>query len=88
MSWVALAVTSAATIAIPYSFKRIIDRGFTAGSGEAVAGAFHYMLMIVVVLIDITKINHADLLGKFLNDLLRQARTNRMRWRHMPHRAR
>lgn len=49
-AWVALAVTSAATIAIPYSFKRIIDRGFTAGSGEAVAGAFHYMLMIVVVL--------------------------------------
>ena len=47
----ALAVTSAATIAIPYSFKRVIDRGFAAGgSSEAVSGAFHYMLMIVVVL--------------------------------------
>ena len=49
-AWTALAVTSAATIAIPYSFKRIIDRGFGAGNGEAVAGAFHYMLMIVAVL--------------------------------------
>ena len=49
-AWTALAVTSAATIAIPYSFKRIIDRGFGAGNGDAVAGAFHYMLMIVAVL--------------------------------------
>jgi ATP-binding cassette subfamily B protein len=49
-AWIALAITSAATIAIPYSFKRVIDRGFTAGGGEAVAGAFHYMLMIVGVL--------------------------------------
>ncbi|WP_026326095.1 ABC transporter transmembrane domain-containing protein [Sphingomonas sp. Mn802worker] len=48
---VALAVTSAATIAIPYSFKRVIDRGFAAGGdSSAVSGAFHYMLMIVVVL--------------------------------------
>ena len=49
-AWTALAVTSAATIAIPYSFKRIIDRGFAADGGAAVAGAFHYMLMIVAVL--------------------------------------
>ncbi|OWK32071.1 ABC transporter transmembrane domain-containing protein [Sphingomonas mucosissima] len=49
-AWTALAITSAATIAIPYSFKRIIDRGFGANAGEAVAGAFHYMLMIVAVL--------------------------------------
>lgn len=47
----ALAVTSAATIAIPYSFKRVIDRGFgSGGDSAAVSGAFHYMLMIVVVL--------------------------------------
>ena len=47
----ALAVTSAATVAIPYSFKRVIDRGFSGHGGEAaVAGAFHYMLMIVAVL--------------------------------------
>ncbi|WP_028967068.1 ABC transporter transmembrane domain-containing protein [Sphingomonas phyllosphaerae] len=48
----ALAVTSGATIAIPYSFKRVIDRGF-AGNGasaESVASSFHYMLMIVVAL--------------------------------------
>ena len=38
-AWTALAVTSAATIAIPYSFKRIIDRGFAADGGAAVAAA-------------------------------------------------
>ncbi|MEH3047174.1 ABC transporter transmembrane domain-containing protein [Sphingomonas adhaesiva] len=48
----ALAVTSAATIAIPYSFKRVIDRGFTGGGGSeaSVSSSFHYMLMIVLVL--------------------------------------
>jgi ATP-binding cassette subfamily B protein len=51
LACLALAVTSAATIAIPYSFKRVIDRGFAGGANEAaVAGAFHYMLMIVGVL--------------------------------------
>ena len=58
-AWLALAVTSAATIAIPYSFKRVIDRGFSGGgaAGEAaVAGAFHYMLMIVAVLAVFTAI--------------------------------
>ena len=59
-AWFALAVTSAATIAIPYSFKRIIDRGFGVGEGAAsqaaVAGAFHYMLMIVAVLAVFTAI--------------------------------
>ena len=51
-AFVALAITSAATIAIPYSFKRVIDRGFAGGGGtsDAVASSFHYMLMIVVVL--------------------------------------
>ncbi|MFT3978286.1 MAG: ABC transporter transmembrane domain-containing protein, partial [Sphingomonas bacterium] len=49
----ALTVTSLATIAIPYSFKRVIDRGFgpaNAGAQGDVAGAFHYLLMIVAVL--------------------------------------
>ena len=51
MACLALAVTSAATIGIPYSFKRVIDRGFAGGGNtESVAGAFHYMLMIVAVL--------------------------------------
>ncbi|PZQ59582.1 MAG: ABC transporter [Sphingomonas taxi] len=51
-AFIALAVTSGATIAIPYSFKRVIDRGFSAGgaSSEQVASSFHYMLMIVAVL--------------------------------------
>ncbi len=47
-----LILSSAATLAIPYGFKRVIDRGFGSGaaSGEAVTQAFHYLLMIVVVL--------------------------------------
>ena len=49
----ALILSSAATLAIPYGFKRVIDRGF--GSGAAVGNAsvdssFHYLLMIVVML--------------------------------------
>lgn len=48
----ALIVASAATLAIPYGFKRVIDRGFIAGGGSAasVNGSFRYLLMIVVVL--------------------------------------
>src|SRR4051812_13725621 len=46
----ALFVTSAATIAIPYGFKRVIDRGFGPGANGDVASSFHYLLMIVVVL--------------------------------------
>lgn len=47
-----LLMSSAATLAIPYGFKRVIDRGFGSGgaSAEAVAQAFHYLLMIVIVL--------------------------------------
>ena len=46
----ALVVTSAATIAIPYGFKRIIDRGFGPGNAEQVGSSFQYLLMIVAVL--------------------------------------
>jgi ATP-binding cassette subfamily B protein len=46
----ALAFTSTATIAIPYGFKRVIDRGFGPGANGDVASSFHYLLMIVVVL--------------------------------------
>jgi len=47
-----LLMSSAATLAIPYGFKRVIDRGFGSGgaSAEAVTQAFHYLLMIVIVL--------------------------------------
>jgi len=46
----ALLFTSTATIAIPYGFKRVIDRGFGPGASGDVASSFHYLLMIVVVL--------------------------------------
>ncbi len=46
----ALIFTSAATIGIPYGFKRVIDRGFGPGENGAVDSSFHYLLMIVVVL--------------------------------------
>ncbi|WP_242095257.1 ABC transporter transmembrane domain-containing protein [Sphingomonas sp. CROZ-RG-20F-R02-07] len=46
----ALATTSAATIGIPYGFKRVIDRGFGPGASGSVATSFHYLLMIVAVL--------------------------------------
>lgn len=47
-----LAMSSAATLAIPYGFKQVIDRGFggDAVSSAAVTQAFHYLLMIVAVL--------------------------------------
>src|SRR5215218_3210363 len=47
-----LCLSSAATLAIPYGFKRVIDRGFgSEGAGTAAVGqAFHYLLMIVIVL--------------------------------------
>ncbi|MDP1025816.1 ABC transporter transmembrane domain-containing protein [Sphingomonas sp. KR1UV-12] len=46
----ALVTTSAATIAIPYGFKRVIDRGFGGGASTSFATSFHYLLMIVAVL--------------------------------------
>jgi ATP-binding cassette subfamily B protein len=47
-----LAMSSAATLAIPYGFKRVIDQGFGShgGSAHAVANAFHYLLIIVAAL--------------------------------------
>jgi ATP-binding cassette subfamily B protein len=47
-----LILSSAATLAIPYGFKRVIDQGFgTHGAApHAVTTAFHYLLMIVAVL--------------------------------------
>ena len=48
----ALIVASSATLAIPYGFKRVIDRGFIAGGGSehGVDSSFRYLLMIVAVL--------------------------------------
>jgi ATP-binding cassette subfamily B protein len=48
---VALVIASSATVAIPYGFKRVIDRGFShGGDPHAVTTAFYYLLMIVGVL--------------------------------------
>jgi len=47
----ALVITSAATLAIPYRFKVIIDRAFNEAASPAEIGrAFEYLLMIVVIL--------------------------------------
>ena len=81
----ALAVSSAATLAIPYGFKRVIDRGFTEGGGShGVTSSFHYLLMIVVVLAIGTALRFyfvswlgervvADLRGAVQRNLLRLA---------------
>jgi ATP-binding cassette subfamily B protein len=47
-----LALSSAATLAIPYGFKQVIDRGFGSGliSADAVSQAFQLLLVIVLVL--------------------------------------
>ena len=50
-AFTALCVSSAATLGIPYGFKRVIDRGFSAGvDPHAVSTSFHYLLMLVAVL--------------------------------------
>ncbi|RVQ67609.1 ATP-binding cassette domain-containing protein [Croceicoccus ponticola] len=45
----ALAVSSAATLAIPSGFKLIIDRGFSGGDSD-IGRWFQYLLLIVVIL--------------------------------------
>ncbi len=51
LALVALVITSAATLAIPYRFKVIIDEAFTGNASETDIGhAFQYLLMIVVIL--------------------------------------
>src|SRR6187402_3484528 len=80
----ALIVASAATLAIPYGFKRIIDRGFIAGGGSAhgVNASFHYLLMIVVVLAIATacRFYFVSWLGeRVVADLRRQVQENLLR---------
>jgi ATP-binding cassette, subfamily B, bacterial len=51
MALIALVITSAATLAIPYRFKVIIDKAFTGGADPVQIGhAFQYLLMIVAIL--------------------------------------
>jgi ATP-binding cassette subfamily B protein len=48
---VALLISSAATLAIPYRFRVIIDRAFGAHANvDQINGSFRYLMMIVVVL--------------------------------------
>src|SRR5690349_18862958 len=46
---VSLLVAAGATLAIPDGFRRVIDRGFTAGGGN-VAQHFNYLFAMVIVL--------------------------------------
>ena len=47
----ALVTTSAATIAVPASFKYIIEKAFGAGANtETINGAFRWLLLVVVIL--------------------------------------
>jgi ATP-binding cassette subfamily B protein len=51
LALVALFITSAATLAIPYRFKVIIDEAFSGGANpEQIGHAFQYLLMIVAIL--------------------------------------
>lgn len=51
LALVALFITSAATLAIPYRFKVIIDEAFSGGADpEQIGHAFQYLLMIVAIL--------------------------------------
>src|SRR5436190_10752252 len=49
---VALLVAAAATSGVPYAFKLIIDRGFSAKSGQTgdIARWFQYLLVLVIVM--------------------------------------
>ncbi|WP_017664397.1 ABC transporter transmembrane domain-containing protein [Porphyrobacter sp. AAP82] len=51
LALIALVITSAATLAIPYRFKVIMDKAFTGGADPVEIGhAFQYLLMIVAIL--------------------------------------
>ncbi len=51
LALIALVITSAATLAIPYRFKVIIDEAFTGKANpEQIGHAFEYLLMIVLIL--------------------------------------
>jgi ATP-binding cassette subfamily B protein len=51
LAFTALLITAAATLAIPWRFKVIIDSAFSGGASQAeINSAFQYLMMIVVVL--------------------------------------
>jgi ATP-binding cassette subfamily B protein len=79
----ALVVSSGATLAIPYGFKRVIDRGFSGGtSAHGVDSSFRYLLMIVVVLAIATacRFYFVSWLGeRVVADLRRKVQANLLR---------
>jgi ATP-binding cassette subfamily B protein len=81
---IALVVASSATLAIPYGFKRVIDRGFISGGGSehGVDSSFHYLLMIVAVLAIATacRFYFVSWLGeRVVADLRRRVQANLLR---------
>ena len=51
LAFVALLITAAATLAIPWRFKVIIDEAFTGSAGpDEIGRNFQYLMMIVIVL--------------------------------------
>src|SRR5690606_25062492 len=51
IAFLALLTSSAATLAIPYRFKAIIDDAFGAGADmAAIDNSFRYLMMIVLIL--------------------------------------
>ena len=78
----ALITTSAATIGIPYGFKRVIDRGFGGGAEASFATSFHYLLMIVAVLAIATAIRfyYVSWLGeRVVADIREEVQTHLLR---------
>jgi ATP-binding cassette subfamily B protein len=79
-----LALSSAATLAIPWGFRRVIDRGFSAGTLDdaAVNHAFQLLLAIVLVLAVATgfRFYFVSWLGeRTVADLRRQVQANLLR---------
>jgi ATP-binding cassette subfamily B protein len=49
-SWLfALAISSAATLALPVAFRRVIDHGFASGTPDAIDSAFLPLLGVALV---------------------------------------
>ena len=55
-SWlVALGISSAATLALPLAFRRVIDQGFASGTRHAIDLAFAPLLGVALVLVMILR---------------------------------
>ena len=78
-----LAVASSATLAIPYGFKRVIDRGFSdGGTAHGVDASFKLLLVIVLILAIATagRFYFVSWLGeRVVADLRRKVQANLLR---------